>query len=134
MAHDEICDGVDKCLYSDYEDSQDLHVIHEECKTCITIQEMFEEAQPQILRYCRSESKRMVLGGKVLQCKVCFHKDASDPIAGPLNSTIDVSNMVLKSLKTKCDGLYHHETNLCPHSSEDNITFPPLKKRCDIMT
>ncbi len=70
-AHDEICDFVDTCFCSDYEYRQNLHVVHEECKTCTTIQEMLEEADPQMLRDCRSETMRMVLGGKVLQCKVC---------------------------------------------------------------
>ena len=74
----------------------------------------------------------MVLGGKVLQCKVCSHKYASDPISGV--STIDVSNMVLKSLKKKCDEIHPHETNLGTPLSKDNITFPPSKERCDIMT
>ncbi len=70
-AHVEICDFVDKCFCSDYEYSQNLHVVHEECKTCTTIQEMLKEADPQMLRDCRSETMRIVLGGKVLQCKVC---------------------------------------------------------------
>ncbi len=74
----------------------------------------------------------MVLGGKVLQCKVCSHKYVSDPISGV--ATIDVSNMVLKSLKKKCDEIHHHETNPGTHLSEDNITFPPLKERREIMT
>ncbi len=131
-AHDEICDFVDKCLCSDYEYSQNLHVVHEECTTCTTMQEMFDEAKPQMLRDCRSESKRMLLGGKVLQCKVCSHKNASDPIS--CVSTIDVSNMVLTSLKKKCDEIHDHETNFGTYPSEDNITFTPLKERCDIMT
>ncbi len=93
---------------------------------------MFDESEPQILRDCMSESMRMSLGGKVLQCKVCSHKHAGDLMAG--FSTIDVSNMVLKSIKKKCDDLYHHKPNLDTHVSEDSITFPRLKERCDIMT
>ncbi len=87
-------------------------MIHEECMTCITIEEMFDEAEPQMLRNCRSKSKKMVLGGNVLRCKVCSHKDASDPKSGV--STTEVSSMVLKSVKKKCDDLYHHETNWYP--------------------
>ncbi len=67
----------------------------------------------------------------MLKCKVCYHKDASDPMAGV--STIYVSNMVLKSLKKKCDDLYHHESNRGTYLSEDNIAVPPLKERCVIM-
>ena len=129
---DEICDYVDNCFCSDYEYSQNLHVVHEECKACTTIQEMFNEAKPQILRDCRSESERMVLEGKVLRCKVCSHKDASDSIAGV--STIEVSNMALKSIKKKCDEIHHHETSPGINVSEESITFPPLKERRDIMT
>ena len=75
---------------------------------------------------------RMVLGGKVLQCKVCSDKYGSDPISGV--STIDVSNMVLKALKNKCDEIHHPDTNDGTHKSDDEITFPPLKERCDILT
>ena len=85
------------------------------------MQEMCDEAEPQTLRDCRSLSKKMVLGGKLLQCKVCFHMDASDPKAGA--STIDVSNIVLKSLKKKCGYLHHHETYLGTHVSKDNMNF-----------
>ena len=74
----------------------------------------------------------MILGGKVLQCKVCSDKYGSDPISGV--STIDVSNMVLKSLKKKCDEIHPHDTNPGTHLSKENITFPPLKERCGIMT
>ena len=75
---------------------------------------------------------RMALGGKVLQCKVCSDKYGSDPVSGV--STIDVSNMVLKSLKNKCDEIHNPETNDGTHQSEDDITFPPSKERRDIMT
>ncbi len=49
VAHDEIIDFVDKFFCSSYEYIQNIHVIHEECKACTTIQEMFDEAEPQIL-------------------------------------------------------------------------------------
>ncbi len=75
---------------------------------------------------------RMVLGGKVLQCKVCSDKNGSDPISGV--STIDVSNMVLKSLKNKSDEIRHPDTNDGTHQSEDDITFPPSKERRDSLT
>ena len=107
-------------------------MIHEECKTCTKIQEMIDESGSQILRYFRNESKGMVLGGKVLHCKVCSHKDFSAPISGV--STIEASNMVLKSIKKKCDNLHHSETNPGTHVSQDNIAFPPLTEKCDIMT
>ncbi len=79
-----------------------------------------------MLRDCKSETMRMVLGGKVLQCKVCSHKYGSHPISGV--STLDASNMVLKSLKKKSDEIHHHETNPDTHLCKDNITFPPLER------
>jgi hypothetical protein len=82
---------------------------------------MLEEADPQTLRDCRSETMRMVLGGKVLQCKVCSDKYGSDPISEV--STIDVSNMVLKALKNKCDEIHHPDTNDGAHQSKDDIIF-----------
>ncbi len=124
-AHDEICDFVDKCLCSDYEYSQNLHVVHEEFKACTTKHEMCDEAEQQMFRDCRNESMGMVLGGKVLKYKVCSHKYASDPISGV--SMIDVSNMVLKSLKKKFDEIHHPDTNDGTHQSKDDITFPCSK-------
>ena len=38
---------------------------HEACKACATIEEMYDEAEAQILRDCRSENSQMALGGKV---------------------------------------------------------------------
>ena len=67
----------------------------------------------------------------MLHCKVCSHKYGSDPISGV--SRIDVSNMVLKSLKKKCDDLYHNDIDPGAHVSQDNIAFPFLKESCDIM-
>ena len=49
-ARDEMCTYVDKCFCSDYEYNSNLQVIHEACGACRTIQEMFEEADPQTLR------------------------------------------------------------------------------------
>ena len=68
----------------------------------------------------------------MLRCKVCSHKDASDSIAGV--STIEVSDMALKSIKKKCDEIHHHETSPGIHVSDESITFPPSKERRDIMT
>ena len=51
-----ICNHIDTCFCSEYEYIQNLHVIHEECKTCTTIQEMFDKAEPQMLRDWRRGS------------------------------------------------------------------------------
>ena len=67
-----------------------------------------------------------------MQCTVCSDKYGSDPISGV--STIDVSNMFLKSLKNKCDEIRHPDTNDGTHQSEDDITFPSSKERRDILT
>ncbi len=56
----------------------------------------------------------------------------SDPISGLY--MIDVSNMVLKSLKKKFDEIHHPDTNDGTHLSEDNINSPPSQERHDIMT
>jgi hypothetical protein len=69
--------------------------------------------------------RRMQLGGKVLICKFCSRKDTTDSNADV--STIEVSNMVLKSLKKRCDDIPHTGTGHAVHASDDNITFPPSK-------
>jgi hypothetical protein len=61
-ARDEMCMYVDQCFCSDYEYNSNLRVIHEACGACKTIQEMFEETDPQTLRDCRNENLRMELG------------------------------------------------------------------------
>ena len=42
----EICDYIDEWFCSDYEFSQNQHVIHKEYKACTTTQEMFDESEP----------------------------------------------------------------------------------------
>lgn len=105
---------------------------NEACKACGTIEEMFDEAKAQVLKDCRSESLQTALGDKVLKCKICSCKDTSDAMAGVC--TINVSNMVCKSLKMKCDDNLQNEMNPDPHVSENSITFLPLKERFDIIT
>ena len=42
-ACNEICDYVNKLFCSDYEHSQSIEVLHEECEACATIGKIFEE-------------------------------------------------------------------------------------------
>lgn len=92
---------------------------------------MFDESEPQIFRDCNSESMLMALGGKVSKCKSLLPKDASNSMAGA--STCDILNMILESLKKKCDDIYHKEANPSSDSSEENITSSLMKKKCDSM-
>ncbi len=62
---------------------------YDECTTCTKIEEMYDEAEPQILRDYRSDSLLMALGGKMLKYNYS-HKDASNPNTGV--STTDFSN------------------------------------------
>ena len=68
----------------------------------------------------------------MLKCKFCSQKDATDSRTGV--STIEVSNIVLKSLKKKCDAMFHNGTGQDVHASDENIMFPPSKERYVIMT
>ena len=122
-AGDEICHYIDNCFCSNYEYSPSLKVFHEECELSATIKEMFEEAEAQKLLDCQNEMQRMELGHKVLKCKVCSQKDATDSKAGV--STSEVSNMVPKSLKKKRDDISHNGTGQGVHAIDDNITFSP---------
>ena len=54
----------------------------------------------------------------MLKCKFCPQKDTTDSKAGV--STIEVSNMVLKSLKKKCDDISYNGIGQDVHASDDN--------------
>lgn len=91
---------------------------------------MLDEDEPKILRDRRNES--MAFEGKVLTCKVFFHKDASNLMT--CATTIDFLNIVVMSLEKKCNDIYHTKTNLGFNSSEDDIIFPSLMERWHIVT
>ncbi len=108
-ARDEMCTYVDKCFCSDYEYNSNLQVIHEACGACGTIQEMFEETDPQTLRDCWNENLKMELGGKVLKYKCCTEKNVKYLRGGV--STIELLDMVLKGLKQKYEQECQAETH-----------------------
>jgi hypothetical protein len=63
----------------------------------------------------------MELGGKVLTCKLWSQKGVTGPKA--CVSTIEVSNMLLKSFNKKCRDISCNGTGQGLHASDENITF-----------
>jgi hypothetical protein len=80
----------------------------------------------------QNENQRIELGGKVLTSNFCSQKDATDLHTS--DSTVEVSNIVLKCLEKKCDDISHNTTGQGVHVSEDIIPLPLSKERYDIMT
>jgi hypothetical protein len=71
LARESLRVYVDKIFCADYGYRPSLDVIHEECKECSPLSEMFQDADDQFLRDCRSKSLSGDLQGKVISCVKC---------------------------------------------------------------
>ena len=70
-----MCDYVDDFFCSDYCYEPTLPVIHEECKQCMPLSEMFGQTEDlQELRDARNKHFRKDIEGKILVCKSCNSK------------------------------------------------------------